>query len=211
MERGDGSLAPLLDLERDLRITRPDANRVDGTASRAIRAVPYVDLWAVPLLSVARDDIEVARSVIVNRIGRERVQAIRANFRALEQTERLVAARREASAGRRADLARAIGIAGIVLVLTLTASLAWQGPRGAYASLGLRYVSGQYEDDLNRQLIPGALAFDALADVPLTRSLAIEARAENLTDEEVVAGISGAGIIERATPRTFWLGLRWRG
>jgi len=94
---------------------------------------------------------------------------------------------------------------------SLTASIAWQGTRGAYASLGMRYVSGQYEDDLNRQLIPGALTFDALADLPLTRHLAIEARAENLTDEEVVAGISGAGIIERATPRTFWLGLRWRG
>ena len=93
----------------------------------------------------------------------------------------------------------------------VTASLAWQGPRGAYASFGMRYVSGQYEDDLDRQLIPGALTFDALADVPLTRRLAVEARAENLTDRQVIAGISGAGILERATPRTLWLGLRWRG
>jgi len=94
---------------------------------------------------------------------------------------------------------------------SLTANLAWQGPRGSHASVGMRYVSGQYEDDLNRQLIPGALTFDAVANLPLTRRLAIEMRAENLTDEEVVAGISGAGIIERATPRTLWLGLRWRG
>jgi vitamin B12 transporter len=94
---------------------------------------------------------------------------------------------------------------------SLTASLAWEGSRGAFASFGMRYVSGQYEDDLNRQLIPGALTFDALADVPLTRRLAIEVRAENLTDREVIAGISGAGILERATPRTLWLGLRWRG
>jgi outer membrane receptor protein involved in Fe transport len=93
----------------------------------------------------------------------------------------------------------------------LTASVAWQGPRGAFASFGLRYVSGQYEDDLNRQLIPGALTFDALADLPLTAHLAVEARAENLTDKEVIAGISGTGILERATPRTLWLGLRWRG
>ncbi|HEV2816461.1 MAG TPA: TonB-dependent receptor [Allosphingosinicella sp.] len=94
---------------------------------------------------------------------------------------------------------------------SLTASLAWRDGRGAYASAGARYVSGQYEDDLNRQLIPGALTFDALAEVPLGRGLALEARGENLTDEEVVAGISGAGIVERATPRTLWLGLRWRG
>ena len=93
----------------------------------------------------------------------------------------------------------------------VTASLGWQGPRGAYASVGLRYVSGQYEDDLNRQLIPGALTFDALADLPLSRRLALEVRAENLTNREVIAGISGAGILERATPRTLWLGLRWRG
>jgi len=93
----------------------------------------------------------------------------------------------------------------------VTASLAWQGPRGAFASVGMRYVSGQYEDDLNRQLIPGVVTFDALADLPLSRRLAIEARAENLTNREVIAGISGAGILERATPRSLWLGLRWRG
>jgi vitamin B12 transporter len=94
---------------------------------------------------------------------------------------------------------------------SLTTSLAWQGPRGAYASVAMRYVSGQYEDDLNRQRIPDALTVDAAADLPLSAHLAVEARAENLTDAEVVAGISGAGIVERATPRTLWLGLRWRG
>jgi vitamin B12 transporter len=94
---------------------------------------------------------------------------------------------------------------------SLTASLGWDGPRGAYAALGMRYVSAQFEDDLNVQRIPDALTLDASASLPLTRSLAIEARGENLTDEEVVAGISGAGIVERATPRTLWLGLRWRG
>jgi vitamin B12 transporter len=94
---------------------------------------------------------------------------------------------------------------------SLAASLAWQGPRGAYAGAGLRYVSGQYEDDLNRQRIPGALTLDAVAELPISGGLAIAARAENVTDEEVVAGISGAGIIERGTPRTLWLGLRWRG
>jgi outer membrane receptor protein involved in Fe transport len=93
----------------------------------------------------------------------------------------------------------------------LTLSLAWQGQRGVYASAGLRYVSAQYEDDLNAQRIPDALTLDAAALLPVTRSLAIEARGEKLTDEEVVAGISGAGIVERATPRTLWIGLRWRG
>ena len=50
-----------------------------------------------------------------------------------------------------------------------------------------------------------------LESVRATQSRALVVRGENLTDEEVVAGISGAGIIERATPRTLWLGLRWQG
>ena len=94
---------------------------------------------------------------------------------------------------------------------TLTASLTWQGPRDFHASAGLRYVSAQYEDDLNAQRLPAALTFEAVAVLPITGALALEARGENLTDEEVVAGISGTGIVERATPRTLWLGLRWRG
>lgn len=92
-----------------------------------------------------------------------------------------------------------------------SASLAWEGARGAYASVGLRYAGNQYEDDLNRQRIPDALTLDAVGALPLTGNLAFEARGENLTDTRIVAGISGAGIIERATPRTLWLGLRWRG
>jgi outer membrane receptor protein involved in Fe transport len=94
---------------------------------------------------------------------------------------------------------------------SLAASLAWAGPGRAYASLGARYASRQFEDDLNAQPIPDALTFDAAAAIPLARGLALEARAENFTDERVVAGISGAGIVERATPRTLWFGLSWRG
>jgi len=93
----------------------------------------------------------------------------------------------------------------------VTARISWEGAGGAYVTAGARYVSGQFEDDLNRQRIPDALTFDALAQVPLTRRLSIDLRGENLTGAHVVAGISGAGIIERATPRTLWIGLRWRG
>ncbi len=88
-------------------------------------------------------------------------------------------------------------------------TLAWRGATGITATLTARYAGAQYEDDLNRQRIPDALTFDAAATVPLAARLALEARVENLTDELVVSAISGAGIVERATPRTFWLGLRW--
>jgi len=93
---------------------------------------------------------------------------------------------------------------------SLATTVAWQAVSGARASISARYVSGQFEDDLNEQLLPDALTFDAAASFPLTRSLALEARAENLADERVVAAISGAGLVERATPRTLWIGLRFR-
>jgi outer membrane receptor protein involved in Fe transport len=93
----------------------------------------------------------------------------------------------------------------------LSLSLTWQGPRGLYASAGLHYVSAQFEDDQNAQRIPGALTMDAAVTIPIRHHLALDIRGENLSDEEVIAGISGAGIIERATPRTLWVGLRWTG
>jgi outer membrane receptor protein involved in Fe transport len=93
---------------------------------------------------------------------------------------------------------------------SLAATVAWKGGRDVRASITGRYVSGQYEDDLNGQLLPGALTFDAAASLPLTSNSAIEARAENIANERVVAAISGAGIVERATPRTLWIGLRFR-
>jgi outer membrane receptor protein involved in Fe transport len=56
--------------------------------------------------------------------------------------------------------------------------------------------------------MPDALTFDAAASVAIFRNLIVELRAENVTDETVVAGVSGAGIVERASPRTLWVGLR---
>ena len=51
---------------------------------------------------------------------------------------------------------------------------------------------------------------DDRATPTLTRRLMIEARAENLFDERVVAGTSGAGLVDLGTLRTFWIGLRLR-
>jgi vitamin B12 transporter len=88
-------------------------------------------------------------------------------------------------------------------------TLAWRR-RDLGASLTARYASPQFEDDQNRRELADALTFDAVAAAPLTNNLTVEARAENLTDARVEAGISGPGVIERATPRTLWLGLRYR-
>ncbi|MFN3726445.1 MAG: TonB-dependent receptor [Allosphingosinicella sp.] len=91
------------------------------------------------------------------------------------------------------------------------ATLAWSPHDGAQASFSARYVDTQFEDDLNRQSLDDALTFDAALLWPLSRNLSVETRGENLTDERVEAGISSDGTIERATPRTLWIGLRIRG
>jgi outer membrane receptor protein involved in Fe transport len=93
----------------------------------------------------------------------------------------------------------------------LSATLGWSRPNGAWASLTGRYVGGQYEDDLETQKLAGAVTFDAAAVLPVAHGISIEARAENLLDKKVMAGISGDGIVERATPRTVWIGLRFGG
>ena len=74
----------------------------------------------------------------------------------------------------------------------------------------LRRVGAQFDDDLNSDVLKGATTLDAYASWPLSKRLQLVARGENLTDALVMAGIGGDGSIERATPRTLWIGLRLR-
>ena len=91
-----------------------------------------------------------------------------------------------------------------------SATASWRGTGARRAAITARWVGSQYEDDLNGQLLAGAFTLDATAAWPLSRRLSIEARAENLGDARVEAAIGGDGVIERATPRTLWIGLRFR-
>jgi vitamin B12 transporter len=90
---------------------------------------------------------------------------------------------------------------------TAGAGIGWDDRRRTF-SFSLRHVGGQFEDDLNERELPPATTLDAFAAWPLGRRFEILLRAENLFNELVVAGIGGDGSIERATPRTLWLGLR---
>ena len=88
-------------------------------------------------------------------------------------------------------------------------SVSWEkGWKGA--SVVLRRVGSQFDDDLNSDVLEGATTFDASASWPLTERIQFVARGENLTNALVMAGINGDGSVERATPRTFWIGLRLR-
>jgi signal transduction histidine kinase len=84
----------------------------------------YVGLWGMPLLSLARDDLESARSVIVGGTGRRRINAIRDDFARLFEQERAVAATREHRAEGRSSLAIGAGIGGLALVLILAIGFA---------------------------------------------------------------------------------------
>ena len=90
-----------------------------------------------------------------------------------------------------------------------TLSASWeQGGRGA--ELDLHRIGGQYEDDLNTRLLKAATTLDASASWPLGGRWQVVARGENLTNALVMAAINGDGSIERATPRTLWIGIRLR-
>jgi outer membrane receptor protein involved in Fe transport len=88
-----------------------------------------------------------------------------------------------------------------------TLSGSWQ-EGGRSLAIVLRRVGGQYEDDLNTRLLKAATTIDASASWPLARRLRIVARAENVTNALVMAAFNGDGSIERATPRTLWIGLQ---
>lgn len=80
------------------------------------------------------------------------------------------------------------------------------GPFGGFATL--RYVGKQNEDDLGLLRLDDALTLDAGVSWQLAEAISIEARGENLFDALVPAAISASGIVERATPRTLWVGAR---
>lgn len=91
--------------------------------------------------------------------------------------------------------------------LGVTGELGWSD-RGRSASIQIRRVGNQFEDDLNSLRLPGATTVDAFFAWPIARRLQIIARAQNLLDANVLAGRDSDGTLERATPRTLWVGLR---
>ncbi|AMK21723.1 MULTISPECIES: TonB-dependent receptor [unclassified Sphingobium] len=89
-----------------------------------------------------------------------------------------------------------------------SATLAWEPKQGPALSATMRYVSKQYEDDLQTDVLPHALTVDAVARLPLGHGVTLVARGENLFDEEVITRNAG-GSIDLGTPRTLWIGFRF--
>lgn len=77
------------------------------------------------------------------------------------------------------------------------------------ASATLRYIGRQFEDDANSLALKDALTADLALGHRIGDKIRVEVRGENLLDAQVQAAISSTGIIERASPRTVWVGVRW--
>ncbi|WP_443971661.1 TonB-dependent receptor plug domain-containing protein [Sphingobium sp. CR28] len=88
-------------------------------------------------------------------------------------------------------------------------TLSFVPAEGALISTTLRYVSRQYEDDLQTDALPGAVTLDGYARMPIGRGVSIVGRAENIFDKAVVTRNQG-GSIDLGTPRTLWIGVSFR-
>ena len=90
-----------------------------------------------------------------------------------------------------------------------SASVEWSRPGLARVGATLRYIGNQYEDDLNSRVLRHALTIDAVASAPVGKGFTVEVRGENLGNKLVEATIGTDGVVERATPRTLWVALRY--
>lgn len=91
-----------------------------------------------------------------------------------------------------------------------SATLGWARDNGPGVSFTLRYVSDQFENDLSSLTLDDAFTVDVRAMVPIGKNLLLEARGENLANARVEAARSTDNVVERASPRSLWIGLRFK-
>ncbi|MDX2210603.1 MAG: TonB-dependent receptor [Sphingopyxis sp.] len=73
--------------------------------------------------------------------------------------------------------------------------------------LRLRHTGAQNEDDLGTQRLGAATTVDAAASYAIAEDIKLMLRAENLFDALVPAAFGAGGAIERAAPRSVWVGV----
>src|SRR3954466_7952068 len=79
----------------------------------------YVNLWATPLLGLARQRLRVAQSVIVTGTGRVRIDELRGSFGKLFKQEQALALSRERRAEKNSSRAIAAGWSGLGLLVII--------------------------------------------------------------------------------------------
>tara|TARA_R110000787_G_scaffold133762_1_gene246181 strand:+ start:144 stop:2126 length:1983 start_codon:yes stop_codon:yes gene_type:complete len=89
-----------------------------------------------------------------------------------------------------------------------SSTFAWSPRSGPSASVTLRYIGKQYEDDMQTDVLPDAFTVDAVATLPLNRHFLLTVRGENLFDATVVTRNAG-GSMDLGAPRILWIGARF--
>jgi hypothetical protein len=150
----------------------------------------YVNLWATPLLGLARQRLEVAQSVAVTGTGRVRIDQLRMSFRKLFTQEQALAVKRERSAEKTSSRAIAAGWGGLVLLALLTLA-AWFYLRGSVVRPVLTVAEASRrlaEGDMGTRVPPVrddeigdlARAFNSMADSLEASSEALAERSREL-------------------------------
>jgi outer membrane receptor protein involved in Fe transport len=88
-----------------------------------------------------------------------------------------------------------------------TALLSFRDPSLLFATVELKWLSSQYEDDLNTQELDRVFLLSASLGVPLTRGIEVYAAAENLLNQEYLVGRAGIDTI--GAPFTLRGGVRF--
>lgn len=91
--------------------------------------------------------------------------------------------------------------------LVLSGAVAWNS-RGRSVDIEFRRTGSQFEDDLNMRRIRPATTIGASFVWPIGKDTQLVLRGQNLLNETVIAGLNDDGSVERATPRTLWIGIR---
>ncbi len=89
-------------------------------------------------------------------------------------------------------------------------TLSWSGPYRIRLASTLRYTGPQYEDDLQTDILPGAVTVDGYIRVPVAKGFSVVGRVENAFDKTVFTRKVGTSV-DLGTPRTFWIGLTFGG
>lgn len=89
-----------------------------------------------------------------------------------------------------------------------SAQLSWMGKRTSL-SAGVRVVGAQFEDDINRFLLPGFAVAQFSARQQIWRGLSAQLVTENLFNREFVVGFSPTPLV--GSPRLIRAGIRWDG
>ena len=94
--------------------------------------------------------------------------------------------------------------------LTLTAGIGWRIAPDLSLALDARWEGPRWEDDLNTRRLSAALNADARLAWRLTDRAAVELAVENLFDESIETGETGAGVESFAPARIVSIGFALR-